>query len=123
MRVDHTGRRVEPRVGDPPHTDLAIVERHVLHEPVNGVVGVGGFVGGTTALVGGVLGTHVDKITFRHPGAANVLVDEDVLRARQVLIGTDERLVVVGAVGRDAVRSAVEENGIGGGGGRVLGNV
>ena len=59
--------------------DPAVVVRHVLDQPVDGVVGVGALVDvGRAALLGDDVRPHVDELALRHPAAAHVLVGEDV---------------------------------------------
>ena len=78
MRVDHAGGGVEAGIGDAPHADLAVVVGDVLDQPLDGVVGVGAFVGVLRAALDGAVRRHVDELAFGHVAAADVLVDEDV---------------------------------------------
>ena len=65
--------------------DAAVVARHVLEHPVDGVVGVGGFVDRL-----GVLGIarrpHHDELALGLEPAADVLEDEDVAVLGELLV-------------------------------------
>ncbi len=78
--VEHRHHRQPARVDDAEHADAAVVVRHVLEQPVDGVVGVGDFVDGL-----GVFGfassdgrTLHDELPLGLVSATNVLKDEDV---------------------------------------------
>ena len=103
----------EAGVGDAPHADLAVVVGHVLDEPVDGVEGVGAFVGVLGSIVAGLVGADVDEDAFGHVAAADIFIDED----EAFLFGghgrADLGLVVIGAVRSDAVRRALHDDGVG----------
>ena len=46
MRIDQRHQRQEAVVGDPQDADFAVALGDVLHQPVDGVVGVGGMIDG-----------------------------------------------------------------------------
>ncbi len=119
--VDDAGGGVEAGIGDAPHADLAVVVGDVVNEPLDGVVGVGAFVGILGAALDGAVRRHVDEIAFGHVAAADVLVDEDELLAAEFIRRAEGGLVVLHAVGPDAVGRAGQHDGIGFGG--VLGDV
>jgi hypothetical protein len=119
--VDRGGRGVEAGVRDAPDAGLAVVLGDVGQEPGDRVVGVGRLVGLGPGLVGDV-GPHVDELALGHPGAADVLADEDVAGALEVDGRRQGRRVARGAVGREAVRRAMEQERIALGGGGVVGD-
>ena len=56
VRVEHRHHRQPAVVADAEHADPAVVVRHVLEEPVDGVVGVGAFVDGLGVVLGRAAG-------------------------------------------------------------------
>ena len=110
MRIDHAHRRVEAGIGDAEHANVAVVVRNVLHEPVDGVVGVGALVDFFRALVW-IERADVNVITFGAIAAADVLRDEDELVLRQFAEGAERIAVVVRAVGLQRIRRAREHDG------------
>ena len=78
MRIDLRHQRREPEVARADDADLAVRFRRVLHQPVDGVVGIRGFIDARVV-------QRPDDRTVQHPLAlgtmqpADVLVDADVV--------------------------------------------
>ena len=102
MTIDAGHRGVKARIRNAVDADPAVVVRHVLNQPIDGVVGVGGLVDLLAGLVGNVR-PHVFVLAFAHVAPAHVLIDKDVAFAREQFIGAQRRLELIRAVGRDAV--------------------
>ncbi len=107
----HARGGVEGRVADAPLADFPVVVLHVLHQPVDGVVGVRALVHGRAA--GGALGPHVHEVPLGHHPAPHILVDEDEALLLEGGRRTQVGRIGLRAVGIDAVGSALEEEGIG----------
>ena len=76
MRLEHAQRSGEAVVGDPVHPYIAVVVRHMLDQPVDAVVGIGGLVGRRRVREvdpGGKL-----EHALRLEAAAQILKDENV---------------------------------------------
>ena len=106
MCVDHAGGGEEARRRDAPRADATVVVRDVLDQPVDRVVGVGAFVDVLGAVLDVDVRRHVLEVALRHEPPARVLVDEDETVVAEPRRGTEPGRVLVGAVGRDAVRRA-----------------
>ena len=78
MRVDHAGIRVEAGIRDTGHAHLAVMTRHVLDKPIDGVEGVRSLIHILRSIFARNIGSHVDILPFGHPPTAHVLVNEDV---------------------------------------------
>ena len=76
MRMKKSQRGGEAVVGDAKHSDLAVVVGDVFDEPFDGVVGVGGFVGGLGIVEVNLGGKF--EVAFGLEAAAQILNDEDV---------------------------------------------
>ena len=83
MRIDHAHRRVEARIRNPEDPHFAVVIGSILHQPIDGVKGVGALVRLLWPLVG-IERSHVHILAFRAIAPAHVLrhKDEPVLRER-----------------------------------------
>ena len=77
VRMDERHQRQEAVVGDAEDADLAVGLGNVLDQPVDGVVGVGGFVDGG-GVVRAVEGAVHDVVALGAVLAADVLHDADV---------------------------------------------
>ena len=110
MGIDHPHRGVEAGIGDAEHADVAVVVRHVLHQPVDGVVGVRAFIEILRAL-GRIERTDVHVSALRAVAPAHVLRDEDELVLRQRAKRTGRVVVVVRAVWLECIRRAREHDG------------
>src|SRR5213596_2565392 len=85
-------------IRDPEDPHAAVVVRHVLHEPIDRVVGVAALVGTRMAGVGRTV--HVEGSLGAEP-AANVLLDVDVaVEAEPLRTPRDARREALGPVGR-----------------------
>src|SRR5213596_232614 len=85
-------------IRDPEDPHAAVVVRHVLHEPIDRVVGVAALVGTRMAGVGRTV--HVEGSLGAEP-AANVLLDVDVaVEAEPLRTLRDARREALGPVGR-----------------------
>ena len=120
MRIDERHQGQEAVVGDAEDADLAVALRDVLHQPVDGVVGVGGVVDRRGVLgaaqravhdvvaLGPVLAAHVlhhADVAALHDHVGGVVVagqDGPQVRAGRVL---GERLGVVGGPGEQHGRA------------------
>src|SRR5437764_13220592 len=107
MTVDAGHRSVEAGIRNAVNADSAVVIRDLLDQPINRVVGVAGLVDLVPFLVWDV-GPHVFILAFAHVTAAHVLVNKDVALAREQLIRSQRRLVLVRAVWTNAVRRSIE---------------
>ena len=112
MGVDHGGGGEEAWLGDAPDADLASVAGDVFDEPIDGVVGVGAFVGVLRGFLDGLLRTGDGDIAFTHVAAADVLVDEDEFFAGEERRGTEVGGELVFTVGGAIVGRALHEDGI-----------
>ena len=108
--IDHPGRRVEARIGDPPHADPAVVVGHVLDQPIDRVVGVRALVDVGGLLLAVAMRPHVLELALRHPSAADVLVGDDIAVAAEGRRWADVRLVGVLAIRLDPVRRAQQHH-------------
>jgi hypothetical protein len=111
--VDHPERGEEPSVGDAPDSGPAVVARHVLDQPVDAVVRIGGFVRILGPGYMGLMVRDVIEFAFGHVAPADVLVGEDEALLRELLRRAEERPVVLGAVGGDRVGRPLEHDRIG----------
>src|SRR5262250_1904158 len=91
MAINTSHRCIKAWIRDAPDTNAAIVVGYVLNQPVNGVVGVGGFVALFTCLVGNVR-THIFEFALALIATAHIAVDEDVAFAGKELIRTERGL-------------------------------
>ena len=80
MSIDHSGTGVKTGIRNPHHPDFTVVIGNILDQPFDGIPGIRAFIEIRRILFFGEMRPHVDKIAFRHPSAANVLIDEDVAR-------------------------------------------
>ena len=71
-------RSVEARIRDAPHSDSAVVVRHVFDQPINGVVGVGALVDVGWAAFLRLVRADIYELAFGHEPPAHILIDEDV---------------------------------------------
>src|SRR5689334_8251420 len=110
MSANQTGGRIEARIGDAPHPYLAVVVGNVLDEPIDAVVGIGALIDVGRPAMSVLFGPHVRKSSFRHPAAAHILVDENILAFRVELRWAEAGSITVLAVRRDTVRCAVEQD-------------
>ena len=110
MIRQHTRRGVEARVRNAPDTHFAIVIGHVLHQPVDAVIRVAAFVNILWRLLIVDLWTHVGELAFRHNAAAHVLIREDIFLSGEQFRRSERRLIVVRAIGRNAVRRPVHKD-------------
>ena len=106
VRMEQRERSCQAIVGDSVHPNLAVIVGNVFHQPLDGVVGVGGLVGGF-----GIF--HVDpgrkvEHALRLETAAQVLDYEDVTVLGEFL---HERRHLLGRLFGNAVRGAAEQNG------------
>ena len=77
MRIDHAGRRIKSRIGDPPHADFAVVVRDILDQPVDRVVGIGRFIDIPGPFLVGIVRSHVDELAFGHHRAPHILIGKN----------------------------------------------
>ena len=109
MGIEETHEDQEPRVGGADHADPAVGLRHVLHQPVDRVPGVGRVVDGGRVQRPAQRAVH-HVLALRAVFAADVLKDPDVAREGHDVVGRrDHRLQpgarragggLVGVVGR-----------------------
>ena len=83
MRMKQRERSGQAIVGDAVHPDLAVVVRDILHQPLDRVVGVGGFVGGL-GIVGIDPGGKIEH-AFGLESSAQILDHKDVAVLREFL--------------------------------------
>ena len=113
MRVDDAGRSEESRIRDSPDSGVAVVVRHILEQPVDGVVEIAAVVNILLRLLVVDVRTHFDELALRHVAAAHVLKNEDVSRLVEVGRGAELRAVQVDTVGADAIGRAVDQERVG----------
>src|SRR5260370_24084633 len=113
MRVDDAGGSEESWIGDAPYSGVPVIVGHVLEQPVDGVVEITAFVDILLRTLVIDVGTHLNKIAFRHITAANVLEDEDVARFVEVGRWAELLAILIHPVGSHAVRSSVNQKRIG----------
>ncbi len=77
VRIDERHERLESVIRDPDGAHLAVAFRHVFHQPVDGVVSIGGVIHGSRIL-GPVHGAIHDVISLGAILAAHILDDPDV---------------------------------------------
>ncbi len=77
MRIDQRHQGQEAVVGNPQDADLAVALGNVLHQPVDGVIGVGRMIDGG-GIQRAVQRAIDDVVAFGAVFAANVLDDADV---------------------------------------------
>ena len=107
MRIHAGDPREPPRIRHAHHADLAAVVRHVLHQPVDRVPGVGRLVHALRVLRVVQRAVH-DEQTIGAVAAAHVLGHEDVAVLGELLVRHRELRGAEGA--RGAVRSANEHD-------------
>src|SRR5678815_3125485 len=90
MRIEHRDHGEPTRIGHSHHADAAIVPRHVLEQPLDRIVRVGGLIDRLWILLVAHLAEH-HELAFRLEPAADVLVHEDVAVARELGVGARER--------------------------------
>ncbi len=78
VRIDLGHQGGEAQIGRADHADLAVRFRRVLHQPVDGVVGVGRLVDLGSVAAGADDRPRHDEVTFGFIHAANILVDADI---------------------------------------------
>ena len=78
MAVDHAHRRVKAGIRDAKHAYFAVIVRHVFHQPVDGVPGVGAFVKILGAFVR-IERTHMHVSALGTVTPAHILRDHDEL--------------------------------------------
>src|SRR5262249_62288326 len=83
--VPAPNRPGDPAVGGADHADVAVRFRDVLHQPVDGVVGVGRVIDRRTVERAAQLPRH-DVVAFRAVLAADVLVNADVAGGYEHLV-------------------------------------
>ncbi len=84
MRLQHAHDRQPAWIADAQHADAPVVVRHLLHEPIDGVVGVGALVDGLGILFVARHSRH-HKGPLRLETPANVLKHEEISLVRQLL--------------------------------------
>ncbi len=107
MRIDERHERLEAVVRDSELADLTVGLGNVLHEPVDGVVRIGGLIDVGRIERPDERSVH-DVIALRSILAANVLHDADV-PARNYDV---ERVVVTGEIGREVRAVRIGRRGI-----------
>ena len=110
VRVDHARRRVKARIGNAHHADFAVVVRHLLHQPIDRVVGIGALINVPRPGLHLLVWTHVDKFAFRTVAPAHVLQHEDELLLRVMLERPSGIEVTVFTVGFQTVRRARQQD-------------
>ena len=106
MRIDQGFEREEAVVRDAGDPDLAVVARKVLHQPVDGVPGIGGVVDlARVERTARRQGHHV--VALGPMDAAHVLIDARVAVAHQALVVDTQRHRDVGAGGASGLRVGV----------------
>ncbi len=85
MRIDLRRERQEAKVGGADRADLAVGLGHILHQPVDGVVGVGALVDPAVVERPGDRPVHHER-AFRIVEAADVLLDDDVTVVDELLV-------------------------------------
>ena len=113
MRVDHAGGSEKSGIGDAPDAGFAVVVGNIFQEPVDGVVEVAAVVDVGGGFFDVDVRAHFDEFAFGHEAAANVLHNENVAGFVKVRRRAELGAILIDAVGRDAVRSAADEEGMG----------
>ncbi len=88
----------ESRIGNAPDAGIAVVVRHILQQPVDGVVKIAGVVHVLLGFLVVDVRTHLDKCTLRHVAAAHILEDENVSRLVEVGRGPELLAVQIHAI-------------------------
>ncbi len=117
MRMDDGHQRQEAVIRDAQHAHLAVALRHILHQPVDGVVGIGRLIDGRRVLRPVQRPVH-HEVALRAVLAANVLGHADVSAFDDhfggvvvpVKIGSQVRAVHVGGHGAGVIRRARKEH-------------
>jgi hypothetical protein len=108
--IHHPHRRLPAGVGDPPHSDASVVARNGFEQPLDGVVGVAALV----HVLGGTLRrperTQDLELALGAELPADILEDEDVAVAIELLGGAKYAPVLVRLVGANGVRRAKEHD-------------
>ncbi len=90
MRIDH-GHHGEPAaVGNPQHARASVVVRHVVEQPLYGVVSVGALVD-RLRVAFGARRPHHHELTLRFVTPADILKHEDIALLRQLRIDAAQR--------------------------------
>ncbi len=110
VRADASQCREQSGIGRAEHTDLAVVAGEVLHEPVDGVVRVGRFVGGVR-VVRVARRAHEDEVAAGTETPTDVLAHEDVAVLSEFAVRAGYGGVPEGVGGGE--RGADEEDGEG----------
>ena len=109
VRIDQRCERVEAGIGDAPHPDSPVVAGDVLHQPVDGVVRVRGFVPFGSALAR-LVRTDLLPLAFRQVPPTHVLVGHDPRFVGERARRSDRLRIGVGSVGTGAVRRALQQD-------------
>ena len=103
MGVDHRARGQEAAVRDAPRADAAVVAGHVVHQPLDRVVEVGGLVGAVD-VAGLAVGAQRDEFALGLVAPTQVLQHEDVPLVEELLVPVQPDgvllLLRIGVVGR-----------------------
>ena len=109
MGVDHCPRGEEAAVRDPPGADAAVVAGHVVHQPVDRVVEVGGLVGAVDVF-GKAIRAQGEEVALGVVASAQILQDEDVPLVEELLVPVQpDRVLLLLRIG--VVGGALEHDG------------
>ena len=111
--VDHPASGVETGVRDAEEADLAVVPRHLLQQPFDGIEGVAALIHFRRLGLGRLVRAHIDERTFGVHPPADVLIHEDVPRLQIERRGAEAIPVVVDPVWPDPVWGAVHQHRVG----------
>ncbi len=109
MRINDARGREKSGIRNPPDPRVPIIVRHVLQQPVNGVVKIAGVVHVLLRFLVVDMRAHLVERSFRHIAAAHVLIDEDVSRLVEFGRGSESRAVQIHPIRPHAVGSPIDQ--------------
>src|SRR5262245_55696983 len=108
MGVRHSRRHVESGIGNSVKPGLAVVVGNVVHQPLDGVVGVGALVDVLGALFV-LVRRHFDERSVALVAAAHVLIDKDEPVLHEAWCRPETLRIGVRAVWGDAIGSPLDQ--------------
>ena len=110
VRINDARGSVKPGIRNSPDSHLAVVIGHVLQQKLNRVIGVGAVVHILARFLDVHVRMHFHKFAFGEISSSYILIDEDVIGLFKLFGWSQVFLVLVFAIGTNAVGRAIHEN-------------
>ena len=106
VRVDDRRGGIKAGIGNAPDAELAVVVRHVLEKPLDGVKHVGAFIDIGLRFLHRLVRAHFNERAFGQVTTAHILADEYITRLGELLVRRGACWILIHAIRRAAIRRA-----------------